>query len=307
MVASSYNADETKNDNDVSSNCKSTNISTTNNNTKGGYTILIQHSITPKTQRQYAFSSTMAQNNTDKSSNNKESSISSLYTSLSSGISTMKINNRSQQQHHSAISSGGSNSGGGYGISGPFLIQQSFEELCHRCNGAVIFISTIGNSSTLDMNELSMEMSSNNGIHDDEMMVDGSYQVSDNNNDNGNYTQHPLEKHRKAIQMFQRNGACVDLSSNPFGWDDDDDTSNNTKDMDESDLFIHKCSMNKLQPIANAIRKAALSIESRRGSSEQQLKSQQQTKQQHMHQPMPIVFESMTPLLNVHRVDKVCV
>jgi len=302
VTSSSYNVDEKKKKNDTSdvSSSSCNNIISTTTTNKGGYTILIQHSITPKFQRQYALSSTMAQNNTttDKSSNNKASST-SLYTSLSSGMSTMNISKRShqqQQQQNNSISSSG-----GYGISGPFLVKQSFIELCHKFNGAVIFVSTIGsNSSILDMMEC---MSTNSGICDDEMLVDSSYQAAsgDNGND-GENTQHPIEKHRNAIQLFKRHGACVDLSSNPFGWDDDDD-SDNIEGKDECDSFVHKCSMNKLQPIANAIRNAALSIESRRGSLLEE-QSQRQTKQQ---QPIPIVFESMTPLLNVHGVDKVCV
>jgi len=213
----------------------------------------------------------------------------------------MNISNRSshqQQQQSNTISSGG-----GYGISGPFLVKQSFNELCHKCNGAVIFVSTIGNSSILDMNEC---VSTNSGICGDEMMVGDSYQAaSDNGNDDGKNTQHPLEKHRSSIQMFKRHGACVDLSSNPFGWDDDDD--DDIEGKDECDSFVHKCSMNKLQLIANAIRKAALSIESRQESSLEEQQSRNQTKQQQLHQPIPIVFESMTPLLNIHGVDKVCV
>ena len=281
-VTSSYKvADETKkNDTSDVSNRKNTNLSTTTTNsyTKGGYTILIQHSITPKSQRQYALSSTMAQNNnnnTDKSSNiNKGSSSTALYTSLSSGMATINISNLSsqRQQQNNAISG---SSSGGYGLSGPFLVKQSFIELCHKCNGAVIFVSTIGNNSSIfDMIEC---ISTNNGICDDEMMVDDSYKASDN--DDGKNTQHPLEKHRNAIQMFKRHGACVDLSSNPFGWDDDDDDGDdgNIEGEGSCDSFIHSCSMNKLQPIANAIRKAALSIESRRGLSLEEQQRQQQT------------------------------
>ena len=280
----------------------STNINNTpfiTNNNKGGYTILIQYSLTPKSQRQYALSSTIAMHTSDKKK------ASTTYASLPSGMASMTLTKSpptTSNAQKRTINNGGSASY--YGMSGPFLVRQAFDELCNRCNGGVVYVSTLSTNSVLDLIELE-EMSNDNnyiGDYNNNMSSnqDGYDSGDDDDNDNESNLR-LLQKHQNAKQMFRRNGAVVDLSSNPFGWEDSD-----TEDDDDGcDLFMHKCNMNKLHPIAMSIRKAATNVESRR-HHHTSLAQQDQNNKQIMQQPIPIIFESMTPVLNAHGVDKVC-
>ena len=73
----------------------------------------------------------------------------------------------------------------------------------------------------------------------------------------------------------------MDLSSDPFGWeeegdhseeDDVDDTTGRDDDDDDAprcrnSLFLHGCTMNKLSLVAMAIRRAAAAIEARLGTT----------------------------------------
>jgi len=64
----------------------------------------------------------------------------------------------SLRSHASSSARGGGGGGAndndtiGYGISGPFLVGKAFEELCRRCDGAVVVVSSIG--GVLDVDEL---------------------------------------------------------------------------------------------------------------------------------------------------------
>ena len=67
----------------------------------------------------------------------------------------------SPRSHASSSARGGRGGGGGgandtdnigYGISGPFLVGKASEELCRRCDGAVVLVSSIG--GVLDVDEL---------------------------------------------------------------------------------------------------------------------------------------------------------
>ena len=276
----------------------STNINTppSTNNNKGGYTILIQHSLTPKSQRQYALSSTIAMHTSDNTN-----ASSTTYASLSSGMASMTLKSSppesNAQTTKRTFNNGGSAST--YGMSGPFLVRQAFNELCNRCNGGVVYVSTLGTNSVLDLNELE-EMSNYNSYTGDYYNNISINQDGYDSDDDNESSLQQLQKHQNAMQMFRRNGAMVDLSSNPYGWEDSDTDAEND---DKSDSFIHKCNMNKLHPIAMAIRKAATNVESRRHHTTSE---QNQNNTQIMQQPVPIIFESMTPLLNAHGVDKVC-
>jgi len=116
--------------------------------------------------------------------------------------------------------------------------------------------------------------------------------------------QQRLRKRKLAIHKFVQNGAMVDLSSDPYGWENvDDDTDTESNDNDDSFLLqtTISCSMKKLQPIVLAIRRAAANIERRRPNQQ----PQQTTKMMQTTKPIPIVFESLTPLLHLHGVDRI--
>ena len=268
-------------------------------NNKGGYTILIQYSITPVSQRKWALlTSTMT--TTNSNSININSNINSRNNTNREGMSLQPLSTPRSSSSSSSASAP-------YGILGPFVIQQALEVLCNKCNGAVIFVSTLGmNSIFLDIN--------NSVVDQESESYNMKSSIDDNDNDDGedeNNIQTLQKKRRNAIHMFQRHGACVDLSSDPFGWELDDGIDNSTQnsnncstkdtskdDHGSSNISTYSCAMDKLQSIAMTIRRAAASIESRRRQG-------QEEQEENMQQPIPIVFESMTPLLNIHGVEKV--
>ena len=177
----------------------------------GGYTILLQHSLTPKSQRKWALDSTMAV--VDKSSNN-------LSNNINSGTRSNKSNN--------TASSSRSRSGGGgdwYG-SGPFLVRQALYDLSTRCNGRVVFVSVAGTTGILDLDAL----------HDNNDVSSSSSPSS-------------------SLRLFRQNGACVDLSSNPFGWNDEDNNDEDNTNCNNNS-FMTKATMTNLQSLASAIRQA---------------------------------------------------
>ncbi|KAL7531139.1 hypothetical protein ACHAXR_003865 [Thalassiosira sp. AJA248-18] len=233
----------------------------------GGYTILIQHSMTPKSHRQWALASTMAMTN--------EHSRSRGSTSLQSSMASMTLKSPTRRSFQESW----------YGMAGPFLARQAFEELCHRCDGAVVFVSVIGTSGVLDFDELDEN-------YDDFFSAVNSDAEEYNEGRHDNLQ--VLRRRRNAVQLFRQNGACVDLSSDPYGWEDD-------MECDSTDTFIQKCAMNKLQSIVTAIRLAAAHIETRRTPPREQ--KQYETKQQ-LQKPIAIVFETIVPLLHLHGVEK---
>ncbi|KAL7551854.1 hypothetical protein ACHAWF_015060, partial [Thalassiosira exigua] len=162
------------------------------------------------------------------------------------------------------------------GAAGPFLVGQAFEELSRRCDGALVFVSTLGLGGVLDLDAVPDE--SNFG---DEEGLEHSAQM--------------LRNRRHSVKMFHKNGARVDLFSDPFGWEEASKSAG-------VNLFEEKSTTNKLQPITMAIRRAAASVESRRIAIEGQEQSRGKSQYQ---RPTPIVFESLTPLLNFHGAEKI--
>jgi hypothetical protein len=192
-------------------------------------------------------------------------------------------------------SDGGSNDDTtvGWGMSGSFLAKQTFEELCSRCDGAVVLVSLLGGEDWLLDNDES-------GNHYDDV-----YYATNTTDDNGS---EELNKSIRAKQSFRRHGAIVDLSSNSFGWDtdqyDDNDTdkvegtiSNNN---DTGTAFVQKCTMNNIQLIVQAIQRAVETIESRRSLNENQHDAPIKTTKQ----PVPIMFDTLTPFLHVHSMGR---
>jgi hypothetical protein len=177
-------------------------------------------------------------------------------------------------------------------MSGSFLSKQTFEELCSRCDGAVVLVSLLGGEDwLLDDNE--------SVNHNDDV-----YYATNTTDDNGS---EGLHKSIRAKQSFRRHGAIVDLSSNSFGWDTDqydDDTdkvegtiSNNN---DTGTAFVQKCTMSNIQLIVQAIQRAVDTIESRRSLNENQHDAPIKTTKQ----PVPIMFDTLTPFLLVHSMSR---
>ena len=174
-------------------------------------------------------------------------------------------NSASLRSHASLSARGGHGGGGGgandndnigYGISGPFLIGKAFEELCRHCDGAVVFVSSIG--GVLDVDELLDGYDNGDGGDDRDANYDDDDDDDDDDecdyeDDDGirlkggrNGSTNPLTLIRRRdgwMRRFRRNGACVDLSSVPFGWeeegghseeDDVDDTAERDDDDDDA-------------------------------------------------------------------------
>eukprot|EP00984_Skeletonema_dohrnii_P020050 scaffold9692_cov117-Skeletonema_dohrnii-CCMP3373.AAC.9 len=232
----------------------------------GGYTILLQHSMTPKSQRKWALESTIA--NVDSNSNNSTTNNASLSSQFASSLSI-------QQQHHAnnqtSSSSASARRAGGdwYGISGPFLVRQAFHDLSKKCNGRVVLVSVAGTSGICDL--------------DQEYNDDAAYDHQSRTDDDKNNVD--------VVKLFHRNGACVDLNSNPFGWNDEN---NNHDSCNDDDSFSTKATLNNMLSIATAIRQAASRIEERNNEQQSQ-------------QPIPIIFDSLTPLLHLHGAERITI
>ena len=152
-------------------------------------------------------------------------------------------------------------------MSGPFSIRQAFQDLCKKCSGRVVLVSVSGTSGVWDTDR---EDSHDANIDDGDV-----YNFRQSSSEDGNVL--------NSKTLFRRNGACVDLSSNPFGWNDENDTLNASSTQ---------ATLNNLQSIATAIRQAASNINS---SDETQ------------QQPIPIIFDSLTPLLHIHGAERITI
>ena len=185
-------------------------------------------------------------------------------------------------------------------------MRQSLEELSQKCDGAVVYVSVIGTSGVLDVDE----MGEADGDDDLNNCLDGDDEEEDYGSDTYNFEsrdkhrqQKELRKRREAIKKFHKNGLCVDLSSDPFGWED----SNHSEEDCRNSSSVVKSNMSDLPSIVRAIRQAATAVEFRR--SQLQLselpKSKSSKAANEMQRPIPIIFETLTPLLHLHGVEKV--
>jgi len=221
--------------------------------------------MAPKSQRKWALESTIA--SVDNSSNT--SSSASLSSQFASSLSIQQQHQSRKQTSSSSSTSARRARGDWYGISGPFLVRQAFHDLSKKCNGRVVLVSVAGTSGIWDLD------------HDND--DDGYYhQQSSKDDDDKNIVD--------MIKLFRRNGACVDLNSNPFGWNDELKTEQESKN--NNDTFSTKATLNNLQSIATAIRQAASRI---------------QSNEQQSQQPIPIIFDSLTPLLHLHGAQRIAI
>eukprot|EP00956_Cyclotella_meneghiniana_P045459 scaffold370116_cov79-Cyclotella_meneghiniana.AAC.1 len=148
-----------------------------------------------------------------------------------------------------------------FGMDGSFLAQRSFDELCNRCKGAVVFVSLLGSNGVLCLNNNFLDRADDSDNIDDEIDYEDVEQ------------QKGLNQRMNALRLFRKNGVVVDLASNPYGWNDDETEQSST--------------LNNLQSIADTIRGAVVKVRST---------TQQSTDTQ---RPVPVVFDSMTPLLAI--------
>ena len=201
------------------------------------------------------------------------------------------------------------------------VVRQAFEELCHRCNGAVVFVSLIGNlggiggGDLFNLNERDQSTCKmNNG---DEWDTDDDHDNEEGDDicpsmNNLHISKSSNRKRKTLLRNFRKNGAWVDLSSNPFGWDMED---HDTTDIDHSSIindekaascnnsFVHRSTIHTLQLIVRTIREAVSSIEHRRRHNPTNTTNTAMKPPP----PIPIVFDTLTPLLQSHGVEKVIV
>jgi hypothetical protein len=107
--------------------------------------------------------------------------------------------------------------------------------------------------------------------------------------------QQEMNKRQSGLRLFRQTGAVVDLASNPFGWGDETQS--------DSDGLIITSAISNLQSIADAIRAAAARVESRRSTQQHTMSSQNYSEE--TQQPIPIIFDSLTPLLALHGAQNV--
>lgn len=208
----------------------------------GGYTILIQHSITSASQRAHSLSAAL-------NSTNVVTSMASLDITKSNAVKSR---------------------GDFFGMEGSFLTQRSFNELCIKCKGAVVFVCLLGNNGVLCLNDL--DRADEFDVNGDEIDYQDMVKIG-------------LNQRMNALRLFRKNGVVVNLASNPYGWND------------ETEISLD---MNNLQTIADTIRAAVAKVRSY--CPTQQTTTQKSTDTQ---RPVPIVFDSMTPLLAIHGAKNV--
>jgi hypothetical protein len=98
----------------------------------------------------------------------------------------------------------------------PMTGRRSFVELCRRCNGTLVYVSSLDGNGVLDM-----DGPSDINANVDNVAIERGF-------DDGTRWDASLLK-------FRQNGACVDLSLDPHGWehgdrqDDDIDTDQDNK------------------------------------------------------------------------------
>jgi len=88
------------------------------------------------------------------------------------------------------------------------------------------------------------------------------------------------------LDLFDQNGCVVDLSSDPLGWDDDFDNDNSNP----TNIIVSR--INNLEKIGKAIQQASISIQERSKDNNANMKVSSQ--------PIPIVFDSLQPLILVN-------
>jgi hypothetical protein len=82
----------------------------------------------------------------------------------------------------------------------PVTERRSFVELCRRCNGALVYVSSLDGNGVLDMDGPSDVDANVADVAIDHGFDDGT-------------------RWDASLLKFRQNGTCVDLSSDPHGWE----------------------------------------------------------------------------------------
>ena len=180
-------------------------------------------------------------------------------------------------------------------------MKEAWSECVERCDGRVILVSCCDSIPLLDTDTTSC--TSTTRTRTDEHK----------NNHRGRRSGHKnldLDREERLMQSFRDNGAIVDLHSDPFCWDGDGDSDSDSDEEqkhDEKDLATStstststfKGQVTKLQSILSAIHRAAQHIRIQTRDSKCT-----ETGVQMQIQPIPIIFDSATPILLHHGVNK---
>ena len=170
---------------------------------------------------------------------------------------------------------------------GYLFIREAWRECVSRCSGKVVFVKCMDS-------------------------VDVGY-LSGGSGSGGGRGRRCSRKDIELRKLFVENGVVVDLFSDSLGWDSDSDAEDNGDGDGDGDGGCHidyseeysgkvvKGSYTKLQSVLDAIQQAAKHISTQGETEEKQEQQQQQ------QQPIPIIFDSVTPLLLHHGVEKLTV
>jgi hypothetical protein len=158
---------------------------------------------------------------------------------------------------------------------GDLFVKEAWRECVHSCSGKVIFVKC---SDSIDFG----------------LDTCGGQKIRDNHK----------RRDVKLCKMFEENGVVVDLSSGPLDWDepgDEDDNDDNHPGgniMREHQTGVHtiKGEMCNIKSILLAIQDAASHISTR---------CRRDATAANVHHPIPIIFDSLTPLVLYHGVEKV--
>ena len=183
---------------------------------------------------------------------------------------------------------------------GDLFVKEAWSECVERCDGRVILVSCCDLIPLLDTGTTSCTSTTRSTrTRTDEHT----------NNHRGRRSGHKnldLDREERLMQSFRDNGAIVDLHSDPLGWDSDGDSdSDEEQKHNEKDLATStstfKGQVTKLQSILSAIHRAAQHIRIQTRDSKC---TETGVQMQMQIQPIPIIFDSATPILLHHGVNK---
>lgn len=101
------------------------------------------------------------------------------------------------------------------------------------------------------------------------------------------------------VRPFRKNGAVVDLASDPFGWDSEEEEDHAVEDEEGR---VVRCRVDDLESVACAIEGAVDGLAQQRRSDEES--EAKEGSQQAQPMAVPVVFDSLTPLLTLHGLNR---
>mmetsp|Transcript_15813 Transcript_15813/g.23773 ORF Transcript_15813/g.23773 Transcript_15813/m.23773 type:complete len:515 (+) Transcript_15813:97-1641(+) len=162
---------------------------------------------------------------------------------------------------------------------GLLFVIEAWKECTKRCHGKVIFVQTSASNTILGKNNISAGASTN--------------------------TSRNSRRHRdREYESFVSNGAIIDLHSDPMGWDDDANDERYEEDdkNDSKQPTVFKGQTNNLQSILQCISNAVHHINNNNDTTGDA--GDKGTSKDDEQQPIPIIFDTITPLLIHHGIHK---